>query len=249
MIKRVLLAVALMVLPVRAVVVVKHDTTPPAPFCDGTFAFCDTFSAASDPPTNWTEVNATTWANNGTVLNTPTSGTPTALYRTASMGSSDMYAIVKFVNNAVGDQGITLRFDPANGVMSDIVYFGGGEVWWGIVNMASGAPGFVTDVASCTYVVVAGDYITAKVSGTGATRVVEVWRSTAAPTGAPTGTAMCTFTGNTSAAHISPATASGCVASCVGSTNTTDGAGNNKAGLWISGIDSNKVFDDFAAGP
>jgi len=246
MIKAALLVLMLAGQALAGTVVVKHKAAGGA-FCSGSFAFCDDFSSASDPPTNWTEVTATTWINTGTTLTTPTSGTPAALYRTTNMGSSDMYAVVKFVNNAIGDQGLTLRFDPTAATFGDLIYYGGGKLWWGITSVIGGVPTFVTDVAECTYAPLAGDYLSASVTGTGATRVVKLWISTTAPTGAPSGTATCTFTGQTSASHTSPATASACAAACAASSNTTDTG--LKAGVWISGIDSGKVFDDFAAGP
>ena len=231
---------------VNTVVVMRHAAAGGGAFCDGTFAFCDDFSSASDPPTNWTEIIATTWINNGTVLLSPTSGTNPSLVRTTNMGSSDQYVIFKFVNNAVGDMGLVMRHDGTSGTstFADIVYFGGGDLWWGVIR-PSGA--FIADVANCTYAPVAGDYISASVTGTGSGRTVKVWISTTAPTGAPTGTATCTFVGGTSANFVSPATAASCSSSCAGSSNTTDDG--LKAGVWLSGIDSNKQFDDFAAGP
>jgi len=243
MIKAALLVLMLAGHALAGTVVVKHKAAGGA-FCSGSFVFCDDFSSASDPPTNWTEVAATTWINTGTTLTTPTSGTPAALYRTTNMGSSDMYAVVKFVNNAIGDMGLVLRLSTTGSTYADIVYYGGGKMWWGLINN-TGA--FIQDVGECTYTPVAGDYLSASVAGTGTTRVIKLWVSTTAPTGAPSGTATCTWTGGTGVSHTSPASASACTQSLCTPSQTTD-VGLH-AGVWIATIDSNKVFDDFAAGP
>jgi len=232
----------------QTVKVLGRKVTGVGAFCSGTFGFCDEFSSASDPPTNWTEVTATTWINTGTVLTSPTSGTPSVLYRTTDMGSSTQYAIMKFVNNGVGDMGLVLHFVGTNATFADIAYYSGGTLWWGIISVSSGpAVAFSTDVGHCTYTAVAGDYMTARITGTGSTRVMELWISTSQPTGAPSGTATCTFTGGTGSSFTSPATASACDQSnCTPPNATADGL---HAGVYILGIDSNKVFDNFAAGP
>ena len=211
-------------------------------FCDGTFQFCDEFG--SDTIANYTPANGSTgWAISGGVANGPTAGNGGLLYSTNTT-TTDQYVIIRWVSGHIdGDTGVCMGTDNSS-TDSDLIYYSSGFIWWGTGNTGCG---FLGDTAHCAIPSPsANDYWAIKKTGTSTTRVVEVWVTTTQPTGPPTGTATCTFTGgNPTPTFTSPATSAGCDQSNCTPTSAPTG---QKVGLFAGGASPVRQFDNFAGG-